>query len=88
MTRCIQVGATVFDNDQAIVIIARMKEGGKDNPARRNPKQDQGVNLPCPQNHFQVCAGKGADPVLGDNKVIGLRSHGRVNRAGGSWKNC
>jgi hypothetical protein len=86
VTLCIQIGAAIFDDDQAIVFIARMKEGGQDNPASRYPEQDEGLNFSCPQNHSLVCTGKGADPVLGNDNVIGLRSHGRVSCAGRSKK--
>jgi len=51
----------------------------KHHPACGNAEENQRVDLLCAQDHIEVRARKGADPMLGDHNVARLRTERRVD---------
>ena len=63
------VGAAVFDDDEAVVGVGGVKEGGEDDSASGDTEEDEGVDVVGAEDHGEVGAGEGAEAVLGDDDL-------------------
>jgi len=80
----IDVRAAVLDDDEAVVGVSGLEEGGEDDAAGGDAEEDERFDIIGAKDHFKVGACEGADAVLGDDDVVGLRSDRGVDRACGA----
>ena len=66
----VQIGATVADDRETVVGVGRREQGGQNDAAGRNAIKDQRIDVLGAQDHREIGAGEGADPVLGNDNFI------------------
>jgi hypothetical protein len=82
----VEVGATVLEDDYAVIGVGGFEESEENDAAGGDAEEDEGIYVVGAQDHLKVGAGKGADAVLGDDHVVRLGSYGGMDRAGGALK--
>ena len=78
----VEVRTAIRNDYHPVIGIAGMKQGRKNDTARGNTGKHQVFDLMTTQDHFQVAAGKSADPAFRHHHFSGLRRDGRVNLNG------
>src|SRR5580698_3057817 len=82
----VRVGATISDDDNAIIGVRGMEHGGQNYAAGGDAPHDERINILRAQDHFQVCASKSVDAVFGDNDVVRFGSDHGMNRSSRALK--
>ena len=77
----IEVGAAVLDDDEAVIGVCGLEEGGENDAAGGDAEEDERFDVVGAKDHVEVGAREGADAVLGDDDVVGLRRDDGVNRS-------
>ncbi len=63
----IEVGTAVFDDHETKIGVSSFEQSGEDHPACRDSVKNQRIYIVGAEDHGEIGAGKGTDPVLGDN---------------------
>ena len=77
----IAVQATVAKHREDVVEVGRLPKGGKDDAARRNAGQNEGIDLERPQYVLEIATRERADAFFRHDDLARLRRNGSMNLA-------
>jgi len=72
----VEIGAAVFDDDEAIVAVQGSQKSRQHHAAGRHAEQDQRLDISGAQEQIEIGPGKCADPALRDHQI----ARGRCQR--------
>src|ERR1700730_16764372 len=82
MDLLVGVGAAVFEDGQVVVEVGCLPDGGQHDPAGGDAGQDKAAHFKAAENDLEVAAREGADSLLQNDNVIGMRSHRGMDLGG------
>jgi hypothetical protein len=68
----VRVEAAVGQDGEVEVQVGGLAQGGQHDAAGGDAGEDEVIDAAGPEDNVQVTAGEGADPLLGDDDVVGL----------------
>jgi hypothetical protein len=77
----VQVSTAIFNDSETKIGVGCFEQGGEYDAAGGDSVKHERVDLIGAKDHGEIGAGKGTDPMFGDNNFALLRANDRWDRA-------
>ena len=82
----VQIGAAIADDRETVIGVSSFEKSGQDDATGRNAVENQRIDVIGAEDHREIGAGEGTDPVLGDDNFILARCESIRDRSEGFTK--